>query len=237
MKQTTTKTTVVIILLFALLFQTVPFVSAQQIAKETDINEKIRQEGMMNSQILKTLHFFSDVYGPRLTGSPNLRAAGDWAVKQMTSWGFENAHLEPWDFGHPGWVNERASGFITAPVQDSLVFEVLAWTPGTKGAVSGNAVQLKIPRRQSEQDPKIFLPPTQAELTAYFESIKNNIRGKMVLVGEPAFIPVNLDPSPKRINDEEIRKRFDPAPTASPSPTSTPTAPGNPASDAACAKS
>ncbi|MBA2606560.1 MAG: M20/M25/M40 family metallo-hydrolase [Acidobacteria bacterium] len=223
MKQTTTKTTVVIILLFALLFQTVPFVSAQQIAKETDINEKIRQEGMMNSQILKTLHFFSDVYGPRLTGSPNLRAAGDWAVKQMTSWGFENAHLEPWDFGHPGWVNERASGFITAPVQDSLVFEVLAWTPGTKGAVSGNAVQLKIPRRQSEQDPRIFLPPTQTELTAYFESIKNNIRGKMVLVGEPAFIPVNLDPSPKRINDEEIRKRFDPAPTASPSPTSTPT--------------
>ncbi len=223
MKQTTTKKTVVIILLFALLFQTVPFVSAQQIAKETDINEKIRQEGMMNSQILKTLHFFSDVYGPRLTGSPNLRAAGDWAVKQMTSWGFENAHLEPWDFGHPGWVNERASGFITAPVQDSLVFEVLAWTPGTKGAVSGNAVQLKIPRRQSEQDPRIFLPPTQTELTAYFESIKNNIRGKMVLVGEPAFIPVNLDPSPKRINDEEIRKRFDPAPTASPSPTSTPT--------------
>jgi hypothetical protein len=35
----------------------------------------------------------------------------------MTSWGFENAKLEPWDFGHPGWVNERASGFITAPVR------------------------------------------------------------------------------------------------------------------------
>jgi len=219
MKQTTTKTTIVITLLFALLFQTIPSVSAQQIAKETDINEKIRQEGMMNSQILKTLHFFSDVYGPRLTGSPNLKAAGDWAVKQMLAWGFDNARLEAWNFGHPGWVNERASGFITAPVQDSLVFEVLAWTPGTKGVVSGNAFQLKIPRRQSEQDPKIFLPPTQSELTAYFESIKNNIRGKMVLVGEPAFIEVNLKPSPKRIDDEEIRKRFEPNPNLSASPT------------------
>ncbi|MGI8849003.1 MAG: M20/M25/M40 family metallo-hydrolase [Pyrinomonadaceae bacterium] len=230
MKKTTAKTTIVITLLCALLLQTMPLVSAQQAvaAREIDTNEKIRQEGMTNSQILKTLHFFSDVYGPRLTGSPNLKAAGDWAVKQMIAWGFDNARLEAWDFGHPGWVNERASGFITAPVQDSLVFEVLAWTPGTKGAVSGNAVQLKIPRRQSEQDPRIFLPPTQTELTAYFESIKNNIRGKMVLVGEPAFIPVNLDPSPKRINDEEIRKRFDPAPTASPSPTPTPATPATP---------
>lgn len=218
MKTTTAKTTIVIILLFAMLLQTMPLVSAQQTvtAKETDINEKIRAEGMNNSQILKTLHFFSDVYGPRLTGSPNLKAAGDWAVKQMTGWGFENAHLEPWDFGYPGWVNERASGFITAPVQDSLVFEVLAWTPGTKGVVSGNAVRLNIPRRQSESDPKVTLPPTQPELTAYFESVKNNIRGKMVLVGEPAFIPVNINPPPKRIDDEEIRKRFDPNPAPTP---------------------
>ncbi|MEJ7862696.1 MAG: M28 family peptidase, partial [Pyrinomonadaceae bacterium] len=230
MKQTITKTTIVITLLFAMLLQTMPLVSAQQTAtaKETDINEKIRAEGMNNSQILKTLHFLSDVYGPRLTGSPNLKAAGDWAVKQMFAWDFDNARLEGWDFGHPGWVNERASGFITAPVQDSLVFEVLAWTPGTKGAVSGNAVRLNIPRRQSEQNPQIFLPPTQAELTAYFESVKNNIRGKMVLVGEPAFIPVNINPPPKRIDDEEIRKRFDPAPAAGPSPVPTPQTPARP---------
>jgi hypothetical protein len=56
------------------------------------------------------------IYGPRLTGSPNHKAAADWAVKQMTDWGFENAHLEPWDFGHPGWMNERASGYIVAPI-------------------------------------------------------------------------------------------------------------------------
>jgi hypothetical protein len=41
----------------------------------------------------------------------------------------------------------------------------------------------------------------------------------MVLVGEPAFIEVNLKPSPKRIDDEEIRKRFEPNPNPSASPT------------------
>ena len=81
---------------------------------------------------MRTLHYFTDVYGPRLTGSPNLKMAGEWAANEMKSWGFDKTELEPWNFGHPGWVNERASGFITSPVQDSLVFEVLAWTPGTK---------------------------------------------------------------------------------------------------------
>jgi carboxypeptidase Q len=39
---------------------------------DTGINAKIRQEGTDNSTIMRTLHYFTDVHGPRLTGSPNL---------------------------------------------------------------------------------------------------------------------------------------------------------------------
>ena len=56
---------------------------------------KIRREGRTNSQIMKTLHVLTDVHGPRLTGSPNYKAAAEWVVKQTTAWGFENARLEP----------------------------------------------------------------------------------------------------------------------------------------------
>ena len=70
-----------------------------------EIQARIRKEGMENSQIMKTMHYLADVYGPRLTGSPNHKAAGEWAIKQMASWGFTNGHLEPWDFGHVGWLN------------------------------------------------------------------------------------------------------------------------------------
>src|SRR6185369_4544422 len=90
---------------------------------------KIRQEATARSQILQTLHVLTDVYGPRLTGSPNLKAAGEWAVQQMTSWGLKNGHLEPWDFGRDGWANERVTAHLVAPVKDALVVEVLAWTP------------------------------------------------------------------------------------------------------------
>ena len=188
-----------------LAFQAAPFVKAQTAVAQppTEINQRIRQEETANSQIMKTLHYLTDVYGPRLTGSPNHKAAADWAVKQMKEWGFDNVHLEPWNFGHPGWINERASGFIISPMRDSLVFEVLAWTPSTNGAVKGEAFNLVLPDR-----------PTQAETDEYLNSVKSNIRGKMILIGKPAVISVNITPPPKRISDEDIQKRLDPNPSA-----------------------
>ena len=178
----------------------------------TDINSAIRKEGMDNSRIMRTMHHLSDVHGPRLTGSPGHKAAAEWAAKEMTSWGFANAALEPWDFGSPGWVNDRASGFITAPVQDSLVFEVLAWTPGTEKPVTAQAFHLVLPDR-----------PTQEELTAYFNSIREQVRGKIVFVGRAASIPVNFTPPPKRLPSPT------PTPAGTPTPTPTPASPPAPA--------
>jgi hypothetical protein len=213
---------------FALVIAQLLALSAASLAQQSapaDVYDAIRKEGMDRSQIMKTLHVLTDVYGPRLTGSPNLKAAGEWSARQMKDWGFDNAALEPWDFGHPGWVNERASGFITSPVQDSLVFEVLAWTPSTKGAVSGQVFHFVLPQIVAEDDPakKRLRNPTQAELTAYFDSVKAQIAGKVVLYGRPGVVPVAFDPPSKRIDDETLRKRLDPSATPQPFPTPQPT--------------
>src|SRR5688500_18531610 len=101
-----------------------------------DMLSRIRKEATERSQIMRTMHMFTDLYGPRLTGSPNHKAAAEWAVKQMTAWGFENAHLDPWDFNHPGWLNERLTAHLISPVKDPLVCEVLAWTPSKIGRAS-----------------------------------------------------------------------------------------------------
>src|SRR5690349_13644554 len=96
-KQNSLSKAICITLLFSLIAfpQNNPVVS-----KDGEVQAKIRSEGMERSQIMRTMHFLTDVYGPRLTGSPNHKAAAEWAIKQMTAWGFENGHLEPWDFGH-----------------------------------------------------------------------------------------------------------------------------------------
>src|ERR1044072_1284997 len=185
-----------------------------------DMLSRIRKEALDHSQIMKTMHMFTDLYGPRLTGSPNHKAAADWAVKQMTAWGLENAHLEPWDFKHPGWLNERLTAHLISPVKDPLVCEVLAWTPSTKGTVQAKAYQLVLPER-----------PSQEQLDIFFNNYKAKVRGKIVLIGKPAVIPVNLNPPAKRNTDEQAQQRYGPNarpfafPTPSPTPTPAPNAP------------
>ena len=53
------------------------------------MNAKIRAEGMERSQIMRIEHMLTDVYGPRLTGSPNHENAGKWAIKEMEIVGHE----------------------------------------------------------------------------------------------------------------------------------------------------
>jgi hypothetical protein len=172
---------------------------------DQDIYWQIRHEGINNSQILRTTHMLTDVYGPRLTGSPNLKAAAEWAIKQMETWGLKNGHLELWDFGHPGWRNERLSAHIVSPVQDHLVTEALAWTPGTNGPVRAPAVQITLPQR-----------PTQQELTAHLEPLKNTVAGRIVLVGTPQRVLVTFNPAPLRREDGDVLAQFDPARTGPP---------------------
>src|SRR5262245_42732772 len=54
---------------------------------------RIRDEGLNRSQVMQTLSYLSDVIGPRLTGSPNLRRANEWTRDKLASWGLTNAHL------------------------------------------------------------------------------------------------------------------------------------------------
>lgn len=171
-----------------------------------EINAKIRAEATNSSQIMRTMHFLTDVHGPRLTGSPNYKAAAEWAIKQMTEWGLTNGHLEPWEFGHPGWMNERFSGFIVSPVKDSLVGEVLGWTPSTKGTAIGETVQIVPP-----------VNPSKDELAVWITATGPAVAGKMVLVGKAVAVPVTIQKALLRRDDEALKKQYDPtAPPATP---------------------
>ncbi len=65
------------------------------IADDTeDTIARIREEGMNHSQAMETLSYLTDVIGPRLTGSPNMKRANEWTRDKLTSWGLSNAHLE-----------------------------------------------------------------------------------------------------------------------------------------------
>ena len=167
---------------------------------DLDVYGKIRQEATTRSQILRTTHVLTDRYGPRLTGSPSLKSAGEWAIDQLKSWGLENGRMEPWDWTHPGWLNERLSAHIISPVKDHLVAEALGWTPGTDGPVKGTAVQMTLPDR-----------PTREQLTTHLESLRNTVKGRIVLVGPHRIVPVTFNDMPERLDDSEVLRIIDAA--------------------------
>ena len=181
--------------------------AAAQERIDEDLFWKIRQEGTTNSKILQTLHMLTDVYGPRLTGSPNLKAAGEWAIEQMHTWGLARGRLEPWDFGRAGWTNERLSAHIVSPVKDALVAEALAWTPGTSGVVKAQALQMTLPQR-----------PTREVLTSHLEPLKDAVKGRIVLVGVPQQVLVTFNPPALRRDDAEVLTQLSAVPAGQQQP-------------------
>jgi len=128
------------------------FAATAQAPSLSDVYAQIRAEETSNSKIMWILHQISDVYADRVTGSPSLKAAEDWAVKTLTSFGLVNAHLEPWTFQPPsaaapvpGWENIELSADIVKPFRGQLMVKPLAWTPSTKGIVTADVVMLLPP--------------------------------------------------------------------------------------------
>jgi hypothetical protein len=110
------------------------------------IDSQLRAQETKDSQLMWWLHEVTDVYGPRLTGSPGLRAAQDFAVGQMEKWGFSNVHLEAWNFNHPGWQNWELEANTISPFQQPLNVRAVSWTPGTNGPVEGTVVVIDPPQ-------------------------------------------------------------------------------------------
>src|SRR5689334_18899103 len=44
---------------------------------------RIREEGLERSHVMETLSYLTDVIGPRLTGSPNLKRANEWTREKL----------------------------------------------------------------------------------------------------------------------------------------------------------
>jgi hypothetical protein len=135
--------------------------------------------------------YLTDVFGPRLTGSPNARAAGVWARDKAADWGLTDARLEPWDPVLPGWTNERFFAHVLAPQAYPLVAYPEAWTPGTSGWVTGEAISLRI---QSAED---------------FDQYRGQLKGKFVLVEPPQRLYHAFDtlPWPFRYSEADLEAR------------------------------
>src|SRR5512138_2910951 len=104
-----------------------------------DVVARIKAEGLQRSRALALYRTLTDDIGARLTGSPAHVRAANWARDRFMEWGLTNPHLEPYAFGR-GWQLEKISAEMTEPRYLPLIAYAEAWTPSTKGAVTGRVV-------------------------------------------------------------------------------------------------
>ena len=98
---------------------------------------KIRDEGLNKSQVMETMFWLTDRYGPRLTGSKEFEEAGDWAVKQLQTWGVANVRKERFTFGR-GWSLVKFHATMTEPRVMPIIGLPKSWTPGTNGTFNAD---------------------------------------------------------------------------------------------------
>ena len=148
--------------------------------------DKIKEEGMKRSQVMDILSYLTDVPGSRLTGSPGIKSAQEWAKQKLAGWGLQNAHLEAWGPFGRGWSLEGFSANLIKPNYAPLIAYPKAWSPSTKGVVRAK--------------PVYFDAKTEADLDKY----KGQLKGAIVLLSPTREVKANFEPLGKRQTDEEL---------------------------------
>ena len=158
--------------------------------------DRIKEEGFRRSRVMEMMSWLTDVHGPRLTGSPITKRAGDWTIEQFTRWRLANPHYESWGPFGRGWVNERMIAQVTAPVPFPVIAYPGAWTDGTNGMISADVV----------------LVPNTVRTAADFASYRGKLKGKLV-ISQPAPVPAALFNAPaQRYTKEQLDALANPFP-------------------------
>ena len=171
-----------------LAFVVVSFGLAQMAPEKVDtiMINKIKEEGLKKSQVMDILSVLSDVYGPRLAGSPDYKDAGTWTSQKLSSWGLQNVHFEKSGPVAKGWTLKRFYMTALQPKGFPITAYPKAWSPGIKGSVTADVVFLN------------------AKNEAELESYKGKLKGKIVLISSVRDVAAHFEAEGHRLTDAEL---------------------------------
>src|SRR5882724_5914925 len=147
---------------------------------------RIKTEAFQRSKVMDHAFYLTDVYGPRLTGSPALRSAGEWAVKRFNEWGLAGASLEKWGPFGRGWSQVKFSAHLKEPQYAPIIGFSRPWSPGTNGPVAAQPMLAVI---QTELD---------------MDKFKGKLKGKIVLLEAPRELAPQTTALAKTFSDADL---------------------------------
>ena len=155
--------------------------------------QKIRTEGLQNSQVMETAFYLTDVNGPRLQGPGFLKAA-NWAKGKLADWGLKNARLEAWGEWGKGWATEHCYLAMTAPYYKTMVAVPRAWSGSTNKLQAADILYIS------------------ASDTTALESYRSKLKNKVILLDQSYVLTPSYKADATRYTDEALEKMAAEAP-------------------------
>ncbi|HEY0873426.1 MAG TPA: M20/M25/M40 family metallo-hydrolase [Vicinamibacterales bacterium] len=158
-----------------------------------DAFQQIKTEALERSQVMQYFDHLVLGIGPRLTGSPQHKAAADWSRETLASIGLEHARLEPFEFGR-GWVLDGLTVEMIEPYFLPLIGYAEGWSAPTNGEIVGA--------------PVLVGGKSEAEVTA----MKDRLAGAIVLSQPLVTRFVREDRPQPTTSDTPVRSGAPPMP-------------------------
>jgi len=155
---------------------------------DTAMLNRIWLEGTNNSRVMEHMTWITDVFGPRIPGSPAYDKAAAWAAGRFTEIGLSSAAVEPAGELGLGWSYEYVSAHMTAPSYMPIVAYPRPWTGSTKGKITGPPVRIAISSK------------------ADMDKFRGKLKGAIVLVAEPRPVRPVFEAPAKRLDDKDLRE-------------------------------
>jgi carboxypeptidase Q len=173
---------------------------------------RIKKEAFQNSKVMDHMFWLTDVYGPRLTGSPGFTAAANWTVKRLKEYGIEDAATQTWGKFGRSWRLTKFSVALQEPEYAPLIGFPLAWSANTNGPLVAEPVLAPLTITD-----RLNFKKTEEEMRKYFQEQKGKLRGKIVLLSKPADVtPVTAAPSRRLADTDLVEEAQAPTPEAMP---------------------
>lgn len=148
---------------------------------------RIREEGLKRSEVMATVLALTDLNGARLTGSPGLQRASEWARGQLGAWGLANPRFETWGPFGRGWVLKRFSIQAFTPEAMPIIAHPRGWSPSVPdGKLEGEVVYVDI------------------KGAADLERYRGKLRGKIILNGAITPLKVAFESLAQRKTDAQL---------------------------------
>ncbi len=156
---------------------------AQEISNDSIVSI-IKKHGLEKSQVMDFASWMTDVYGPRLTGSPGLDNATTWVKEKMTEIGMKNVYLQAWGPFGRGWEMKHFEMHVESPVYTPIIAYPKAWSSSSTGTAKVVYLNVK----------------TVDEVANY----KGKLSGKIVLLDSIREVKEAFEPTAERHNDKSL---------------------------------